>query len=212
MIHQNSPTTMVQRLANVLLQLLILAVAVWLLHVLQAVLVPFVVALLLAYLLNPVVLWVQKGLRWRGLSVAATLLLIVLVLGGVCWLVVPMVGRDFQESLGAVSQLLDDNSKLSRQLDRIFSPQLVDGVQHFLQEIDVKSFLGEYKDFSQLMLKGVQKLIPQLWGVVTGALTLLGVAFQVGLALVYLLFLLFDPKCQPHIGRRSVAAGMIFTV
>ena len=55
---------------------------VWLLGYLSSVLVPFVAALHLAYLLNPVASFIQKYVKSRGVAVALTLLGVVVAAAG----------------------------------------------------------------------------------------------------------------------------------
>ncbi len=87
---------------------------VFLLGYLSEVLVPFAVALVLAYLMNPLVLLLQRGIPSRAVSVLLSLVLVLLALGLLAWLVVPLIGAE----IGRMSKILSDlvnNSDLAKE-------------------------------------------------------------------------------------------------
>jgi len=59
---------------------------------LSDVLIPFAVALLLAYIMNPAVYRIQGYVKSRGLAIGLTMLLFVAVLLGIFWIIVPLMG------------------------------------------------------------------------------------------------------------------------
>lgn len=79
------------RFQHVVLALAVVGALVWLLYVLRAVLVPFFVALLLAYLVDPWVGRLQKRVGYRWLAVALVLLGVLAAITGFLVWVVPMI-------------------------------------------------------------------------------------------------------------------------
>lgn len=81
------------RVVRVLAALAATAAAVWLCDVLKNVLLPFCVACLVAYMLEPVVEWQQSTLRLkhRALPVVLTLIELTLVVVAFCYFFVPLI-------------------------------------------------------------------------------------------------------------------------
>ena len=86
--------TFVRALSYSLLALAVIA----LINYLGSVLLPFAVAWLFAYLLYPMVKFVQYKLHVPGrvLSIIVTLVVVVAVLTGVAWLIIPPLIEQFQ--------------------------------------------------------------------------------------------------------------------
>jgi predicted PurR-regulated permease PerM len=67
-----------------------------LLRSLSAVLLPFFIALLLAYLLNPIVVLIQKGVKYRGLAIGLTVILLIGLSVGLWFLLVPALLDEYR--------------------------------------------------------------------------------------------------------------------
>lgn len=82
---------------------------IWLLQRLSNVLLPFFAACLVAYLLNPVVNFMQTKIKIRNrtLAVIVTLLLVTGVLAGIGWLCAPMIADEVQ----TLSDMIDKYAK-----------------------------------------------------------------------------------------------------
>lgn len=76
----------------------IAAGVVWLLNRLSNVLLPFFAACLVAYLMNPIVVFLQKRCRVRShlLAVILTLLSVGIVLAALVWVCIPMIAREIE--------------------------------------------------------------------------------------------------------------------
>src|SRR6185436_10244718 len=84
------------RFLHTLVVMAVVGVIVWLLYVLRAVLVPFFVAVLLAYLMDPWVARVQRLVKHRGFAVIITLVVMAAAGIGSMMLIVPMLAREAQ--------------------------------------------------------------------------------------------------------------------
>lgn len=71
----------------------------WAVHALSNVLLPFFVALFFAYLLHPVVRFVENKLhvRVRAVAIILTLIVVLAVLAGIFWLIIPPMIEQFQK-------------------------------------------------------------------------------------------------------------------
>lgn len=160
--------------------------AVWLLGYLSSVLVPFAVALLLAYLLNPAVRRVQRLVRHRGLAVGLTLVGLALALAVVVAVVAPVVAGEVQRMARIVQDIMD-NSQFAQRVGEWLPANLWEWIKEQLQRPEVERLVSDAST-----LEALRKMIPGVWGVIAGtASALLGL---VGLffVLLYLIFLLMD--------------------
>ncbi|MCP4121811.1 MAG: AI-2E family transporter [Bacteroidetes bacterium] len=152
---------------------------------LSGVLLPFVLALLLAYLLDPVVNWIQKRVRnKRGIALTITFLIILIITAGFYAILIPSVIHEikgFQE----IFELHKDG---------VFSGSFIPEhirikLQEFFRSDQFKSFLT-WDSLSPM----VQNALPGLWASVSNVFGIL--ASMIGLIAVwlYLIFILKDFK------------------
>lgn len=153
-------------------------------------LIPFAVALVLAYLLNPLVDRVHRLVKVRGLAVGLTLVAVGVVTVATAWLILPLAAREVAHMAGVVRQFLTD-SELAKNAAARLPPDLWQWARETLQRDDIKGFLtsGNLLDIAK---NAATKVLPGVWGVLSGA-------YEVALALVgslvvllYLVFLLAD--------------------
>ncbi|GHA11644.1 AI-2E family transporter [Devosia pacifica] len=107
---------------HVLIWIGISIVFLGLLWLFRGILLPFVVGAALAYLLNPVVNFVQRAHIGRGWATAVVLLIVVTILGGLLLMLVPLAA---QQAGGLVQRLPGYASNL-QELARELAPQLTD--------------------------------------------------------------------------------------
>ena len=96
---------------------------IWILGYLSSVLVPFVAALLVAYLLHPVASWLQRYVKSRGAAVALTMVGVVAVMAAVVLLVVPRMVSEFAH-MGLVLSKLVSNAELAGRVESHLPPDL----------------------------------------------------------------------------------------
>lgn len=119
----------------------LLLATVLVLWVFRGILLPFVVGIVIAYLLNPLVSVVERIRIGRGWSTAIVLLSVLTIIGGLMFLVVPLV---VQQVVGLVQRLPEYVGQL-RALANEWLPQLTtwfgeERVQRF--ETQLNEFLG----------------------------------------------------------------------
>ena len=159
-----------------------LAIAVFLLiDYLSEVLLPFFIAWVFAYLLNPMVLFVERRLHIpRALSIILTLIIVVGVLSGVIYLIIPPMFEQF-EKLGS---LVTDYIHKTANIDSI-----PDAVARWFNENhhDIEKFFKS-KDFTD----GLKTIMP-------GVFTFLGQTYSVIMSIIasfitllYMFFILLD--------------------
>ena len=134
-----------------------IAVSVLLFKYLSPVIVPFLISGIIAYLLNPVVNFLQNTchLRWRGLCVIITLLLAGGIVTGLLWLCIPPMIEESAHLKDVVRSYLERGGLP----DNATVPE---AVRHFFNLHVQKSDLKEYlqSDDGMDLLKNV---LPRLW-------------------------------------------------
>lgn len=172
------------RVVRMLIGLSILTLIYLLIIRLSSVLLPFLIAWLIAYLLQPFVSFFQHKLKFksRALSIIATLLLFIGTITAIIWLLAPVVTEEIQK----LSQLavtysgnIDVNSYLPRSWQR--------EIQHYISHLNLKSILND-----QNISNSIRKLAPQLWDFISGSLDFILGFSVVIIVFLYLIFILLD--------------------
>lgn len=181
------------RVVRMLIGLTVLVLLFLLIKRLSGVLLPFLIAWLLAYLLQPIVHFFQYKLKFKSrvLSIAATLLVFMGVLVSVVWVLTPIVTGEIQK----VSHLISDYSQ-NINVNSFLPVTWQNEIRNYLMHLDIQSILKD-----ENIMEGIKKLAPQLWDLIYGS-----VDFVLGLAVVlvvflYLVFILLDFE--------NISTGMI---
>lgn len=153
-------------------------------HALSSVLLPFALAWMLAYMLNPIVTFVQVRCKvhFRWLSVTLTLLLLAAICVGAIMLIVPPSIEEFSQLKRLIIEYLRNGSG-NTSIPTIISDFVRENMQHeevhsFLQTDDVQAFLRH----------SIERLGNFLWATANAVWSL----FSWCITLLYLFFLLMD--------------------
>ena len=163
---------------------------VWLLAYLSDVLIPFAAALILAYLLDPLVRLVQRAVRPRGAAVGLSLLLVVVLLAGLTALAAPLISAEVGRMGRVVSELVG-NSGLAERAAQVLPADLWQAVRDFLSRPEVKDFFSS-GDLWTMAAKLSRQVLPGVWKVLSVAGNLLLALAGGFVVLLYLIFLLLD--------------------
>ena len=170
--------------ARIFLILLLIVCILMALDYLSPVLLPFVVAWLLAYMLNPIVNFFQHTcrLRFRLPCVLLTIVLTTGVLALLGWLIVPPL-LDECGHLERVWAGYLENQGRNASIPQSFSEMF----QRVVEYPEVKRFLRGGSLFATL-----KSVVPSLWDVLMGAAsTIINIGASM-IALLYLFFLMLD--------------------
>ena len=182
---QSKPYTF-DRVVRMLLSVAFLVGFYFLLKRLSGALVPFFAAVLMAYLINPLVEFFQYKcrLKYRGLAVATSL---VIVFGGLYFLVIWLVPQFFAE-MSKMVQLIKKYLEQAS-VSSILPPEVIDNIKEYVNNTDFTKVLnpGSVAD----TLKNV---LGQAWGIFSGSLNFVLGIVSLLIILVYLVFLLADFK------------------
>lgn len=170
------------RFLRILLIIATVTIGYFVINSLSGILLPFAVAWLLAYFINPLVNFIQIKLRFkfRLLSTATALLLIAAVLYGVFMLVVPSITKEFETLKNFILVFLNEN---------LMNATIPENVVVFIKNIFNEQGLA---DFIQGKNDIISSLTEHFQGVVSGTLNAVKQLFAASVTLLYLFFILLD--------------------
>lgn len=170
------------RFLRILLMIAALTIGYFVLDSLSGILLPFAVAWLLAYFINPLVNFIQLRMRfkYRLLSTVTALLLIASVLYGVFMLVVPSIIKEFNTLKDFIVIFLNEN---------LMNATIPEPAVAFFKEV-----------FSELEMTGIvqgkndifSSLAGHFHGVVSETLNAVKQLLAMSITLLYLFFILLD--------------------
>jgi len=163
---------------------------VLLLDYLSDVLLPFFAGLVVAYFLDPVTNRVQHVIKQRVLAALFTLVSITLAVSLVVWFMVPMVGNELADMGRTVSKMAS-NTELAQAAKEHLPENVWEELNEILKRDDVKRYLTS--DGAVQMAKDTaKKLLPGVWGVLSGAANVLTFITGLLVIMLYVVFLLID--------------------
>lgn len=170
------------RVIRLIITLALIVGVIYILRVLSDVLLPFVVALLLAYLVNPIVNRWQKLVKRRGLAILITMILLLAVFTALWYLLIPSIGNEINRMGELISAYSQNWHKPG------FVP---DDLQAWIKELaemeEVQQYLTAENSFKLL-----QNLLPGIWSSFKGVFAFLLGVFGLVTVLLYFFFILID--------------------
>lgn len=172
------------RVVRIVFSVLIVAGVIYLLALLRNALLPFLVAWLFAYLLQPIVKFIQYKLRVRSriLSIITVLLLLIGIITLLGILVVPSIA---QEMDGTIQLLRSHNPREGS------FPFIPEAWLEFLEaNINIEQWMELLS--RENILNAVRQLAPKLWTILSNTFSVLFSITIVFVILLYFIFILLD--------------------
>lgn len=159
---------------------------------LSDVLIPFAIAALLAYLINPLVKFIQEKcrVRKRGLSVLISLVVVFALVFTIFWFVIPLIINEIAH-MGELLKKFVNESGFSEQKSKYIPADIWQFLQDFASREDVQKFFNT-DSFGSLATATLQKILPGVLSVFSGAINIILGVFGVAIIILYLIFLLAD--------------------
>lgn len=182
--------------------------AVWLLNTLSGVLLPFFVAWLLAYLVYPLVRFLQYKVRLRSriLSIAVALLMVIAVISGFLALIVPPIIRETVHIADLVTLYFNDV---------MTQTNMASYIQHIIDRVSNENTLVSLMQQSSFV-DAVKTVMLQTWSLVSGTVNVALSVLGVFVVLLYTFFILIDYEniCQGWVnliprGKREFASMVV---
>ncbi|MBF0198548.1 MAG: AI-2E family transporter [Planctomycetes bacterium] len=189
MLLDNKPYDL-DRVVRLVLKVLFFIGLIYLLGLLSDVLIPFAVAMVMAYFINPLVKRCNNVIKHRALSVAVSLALILLMGIGCLFLVVPAVTQEVVHMAKLLNEVAN-NSELAQKASSRLGPELWHNIREQVKGLDVLKFYDSGK-LDQFLTITMQKALPTMLGAIEGTTSILLSMLGMVVILLYLVFILLD--------------------
>lgn len=165
---------------RLIITLIFAALAIWLIRTLSSVLLPFLVAWLVAYILEP---FVQFNRRWmhlkgRAIAVFVTLAQTLIIIGALLWFGIPSLIDELEK----VSVMLSHYSQSASAV-----PFVPESVHQFLR--DNIDFASIAKSISHQDIKIIYNAIA---GLLSGSISLILCVLNWAMSILYVIFIMLD--------------------
>ena len=175
--------------------LVLFTVGILLVYYLRGVLFPFFAAFLMAYIVNPVVNWLETKVKHRVIAVVIVILVAGLVIGGALRLFIPMVINEIQ-NLGILIAKMFNDSEWSSRIAHLMPGGLFDTI-HSLISWDQLAVAMQRLDFWSEVQTIAGKVLPGAWGVLSYTGTIVLWFSGAAVIFMYLVFIMLDmPKLR----------------
>jgi predicted PurR-regulated permease PerM len=187
---QEQKTYTFDTVVRILFTAAVIFVLILLARYLSDVLIPFAIAVLLAYLLNPLVLLIQRKVTNRSGAVLLSLAAVVVALALLGAVVVPMI-TDEMAHMGKIIGQIVSNTDFAARAAELLPGGVWESIKDYLAREEVRGFFKS-KDFWQMLANAARKVLPGAWGVLAGTASFLFGLVGLVVILLYLLFVLID--------------------
>ena len=181
--YQRTPYTL-DRVVRIVFSIAGLLVALYFLYLLKGVLLPFMVAMLLAYMMEPIVLWNRKILhcKKRFFPVILTLIEVVVVFGVFAAIFVPYLIQETTQMADAIQNYATtqvDIPYISKEIHKV--------IQNNINFQEISKFLTQ-EQWGEML----RSLITSSWSVLTSGVGFLWELVSWLIVLLYLIFIMLD--------------------
>ena len=169
-----------------------IALVVALVYYLRGVLFPFFAAFLLAYILNPIVNFLEKKVKHRVIAVIIVLVAVALMLFGIGRFFIPQVVHEVR-SLGGLIHRLFTDSAWSARLNEYLPEHLLDSVREIIS-LDKLAGAMQRLDFWSEVQKVAGNILPRAWGMLSYTKTVIVWFSGAAIIFMYLVFIMLDMR------------------
>ena len=171
------------RVVRLLITAAFIVVGIYLLDKLSSVLIPFALAAIIAYILNPLVLLVQKKIKNRAAAVILSLLLVIGLFVGLGYILTPFITAEISQMSEYLSKYMSQEEVLNTQ------SEINQLLTKYISEEKLTYFFSEDKlvTISEKMWKYTEQLLTKSINVIFGILSIVSM-------IIYLVFILIDYK------------------
>lgn len=173
------------RVVRMIITALVALVVIWLVYRLRGVLLPFCVAVLIAYLLEPFVQFNRRLLKLKGrlIAIFVTLFEVTFLFGLLCYFVVPMITSEMTH----MAHLLREYS--SSAPDTPFLPESVHAlIKKYVDFESIATLILHNEDQIKLM----ENVITSTWSVLTSGISMIIGLLSWFIVFLYVIFIMLD--------------------
>lgn len=172
------------RVIRIVFTVFVIVIVLWLINILRGALLPFLVAFLIAYMLEPIVLWNRKWThcRRRFIPVVLTLLETVLVVALFCWIFIPYLIKETGEMADIVT------AYTSKQ---IHIPYISEKIHRFIRENVDFDTISRYLTREQ-WIELAKTSLSKTWSFLSSGLALIVAIVSWLIVILYVIFIMLD--------------------
>lgn len=172
------------RVVRIVFSICIVLTVIWMLDVLRGVLLPFLVACLIAYMLEPIVRWNQ---RWthskrRFIPVVLTLVEALCLVGIFCWIFIPYLVSECKEMARLIS------AYASREIQ---IPYISDKIHKFIRDNVDFDTLSRYLTRDQ-WIELAKTSLSKTWSFVSSGVAVVAAMVSWLIVILYVIFIMLD--------------------
>ena len=172
------------RVVRLLITLSTILFFLWLIQKLSNVLLPFLAAWLLAYLLQPIVRFFQEILKIKSrvLAISLTLIIFVCLFTGAIMLLYPLIVSELDKFYQLIISYKNEFN-----WDQFLPKSWQNEISNYFSHLNIQSVLHD-----ENIMSGAKNIAPQLWNFINGSLEfILGLATLI-IVFLYMIFILLD--------------------
>jgi predicted PurR-regulated permease PerM len=170
------------RVVRILISMITLVVIIYVFRLLNGVLLPFFIALLLAYLINPIVAFIQKLVKKRILAILITVIVLLALFIGFWLVVIPNI-------IGEISRIGPMLTKVVQSMDK---PDFVpDDLEVWIKDLAQREEMKQYFTLEYLTA-AARSVLPSIWSSVQSVFGLIMGLTGVIMVFLYFIFILLD--------------------
>ncbi|WP_295728926.1 AI-2E family transporter [uncultured Muribaculum sp.] len=172
------------RVVRLVITTIVVCAAVWLIYRLRGVLLPFCVAALVAYILEPFVQFNRELLRLKGrvAAIFITLFETTLVFGLFCYMLIPMITSEMEHMAHLLK--LYSNSQVS-------IPWLPQGLHEFIRTYVDFEYLSNLLSKEDQM-KLIESAVTHFWSLLTSGVSMIISVLSWFIVFLYVIFIMLD--------------------
>jgi predicted PurR-regulated permease PerM len=170
------------RVVRGILNLVYIAAFIWIMRELSGVLLPFAIAMILAFITDPIVVFFQRFLKKRSLSIAVTLILFLVLMIGFWMVMIPTISHEVNRAGKLVVNYASSVEKPDWMPENINA-----SIKELTQSEEFQSLLTPTG-----IKKAAEKVLPQVWSSLSIVSGLLFSLIGLFIILLYYIFLLSD--------------------
>lgn len=169
---------------RIIFSICILLASLWLINVLRGVLLPFLVACLIAYMLEPIVEWNQRWThsRRRFIPVVLTLIEALGIVGLLCWIFIPYLVTEMSEMADMLS------AYASRQ---IHIPYISEKIHSFIRDNVDFDVISKYLTREQ-WVELAKTSLSKTWSFLSSGVAVIAAIVSWLIVILYVIFIMLD--------------------
>lgn len=172
------------KVVRIIFSTLVIVGIVWLLNYLRGVLLPFLVACLIAYITHPFVKWNSKFLhiKNRTLAVLVSLFELIIVLGGIMAFFVPYIVSEVSQMADMFAQYTQNHNTV-----QYLPPEVHELIVKYVNFEAIKNMLTQ-----EQMMSIVENALVEAWSLMSSGISVILSICSWLVVVLYLVFILID--------------------